>query len=113
MHLGVQERDRRLAGEQLGDLEVRRVEMRLRAPHAPDIEGAHDIALTHKRHDDEGLVLSWCARNEGHPRIALGVVDALRFRVRDDPARDAMVEGKRVLAVSYTHLRAHETRHDL
>ena len=90
--LGVLHRDRGLAGEQLGQLELVVGEVRLGLAHPADVQRADGLARHEQRNDDHGLGLEWGARHLDGARVEVGGVGEDRLAVVDDPARDADAE---------------------
>ena len=86
--LGILEGQRRLAGEQLDELELVLAEVGLLAAHPSDVERADDLAGNADRDDDHRLRLGRRARDLDRARIAEGIVGEDPFAIGDDPAAD-------------------------
>ncbi len=93
MGLGVLHRDRGLAGEELRQLVLVQVEVRILLAHPPDVQRADGLAVDHERDDDHGLRLVGRPGDLDRARIRHRVVREDRLAVVDDPARDARAQG--------------------
>jgi hypothetical protein len=82
-------RDRRLAGEQLGELEFVRREIRIPAADASDIQRSDRVALDEQRDDDHRLWFERRPRHLDRSRIDVRLVRQHGLPVIDDPAGDA------------------------
>ncbi len=86
VRLGVLERDRRLRGEQLGELELVGAERGLVVAHPADVERADRLAVDEQRDDDHRLGLERGAGHLDRPRVEVGAVGEDGLAVVDDPA---------------------------
>ena len=84
---GVLQGDRRLAREQLGQLEFVGAEVRLGVTHAPDVERADRLAVHQQRDDDHRLRLERRARDLDRARVQVGLVGRGRPRGGRRPSR--------------------------
>ena len=92
VRIGVVERDRRLGGEELDELEVAVAEVDLAAAHARHVQHAQDMAVGHQRDDGDRLGLRRRARDLERPGIVERVVGQDRLPVIDRPPHQAAAE---------------------
>ena len=92
VRLRVAERDRRLGGEELRELELVLAVVGLVAAHPADVEGAQHLALRHERDDDHRLRLERRARDLDRAIVEMGIVGEHRLAMVDRPARQPSAE---------------------